>query len=321
MMHPIDRFAAVLIRRGPRRLRIFPDGWGDRTAVSRMEDINTVLAPAPEIEIEWEPIKHLIDRTTRDGRFDAITDVPAAAQQALVRVVAPPHGTDRMCLLMAAWNDHGYNTRQHLAEELLRHDIASLLLEIPYYGRRRLVGPEEQPIRTVADFARMGLGAVAEGRALLKHFRPHYMMGVSGYSMGGNIGALVGAAAGFPVAMAPLAASYSPGPVFLDGVISHGIQWDALGGIDQRDELRSALTAASVLRIPPPDWAPAAVLVAAKSDGFIPTDAVRRLQQHWPGSALRWRRGGHATLLWRQRRVLADAIADSFDRLASLNST
>ena len=315
MMHPIDRFAAVLIRRGPRRLRIFPDGWGDRTAVSRMEDIDTVLTPAPEIEIEWEPIKHLIDRTTRDGRFDAITDVPAAAQQALVRVVAPPHGTDRMCLLMAAWNDHGYNTRQHLAEELLRHDIASLLLEIPSYGRRRLVGPEEQPIRTVADFARMGLGAVAEGRALLKHFRPHYMMGVSGYSMGGNIGALVGAAAGFPVAMAPLAASHSPGPVFLDGVISAGIQWDALGGTAERRRLREALTAASVLRLPVPAWAASAVMVAARSDGFIPAGAVQALHNHWTGSALQWRPGGHATLLWRQRHVLADAIAISFDRL------
>jgi hypothetical protein len=317
-MHPIDRFAAVMIRRGPRRLRIFPGGWGDRAIVSRMDDIDRVLAESPEIDITWEPTKHLVDRTVRDGRFAASTDVPAEAKVAFARVIEPPHGTDRMCLLMAAWNDHGYNTRQQLAEELLSRGIGSVLLEIPYYGVRRTVGPEEQPIQSVADFARMGLGAVAEGRALLKHFRTRYSMGVSGYSMGGNIGALVGAAAGFPVAMAPLAASYSPGPVFLDGVISNGIQWDALGGRDQADPLRFALTAPSVLRLPRPDWAPAAVIVAAKSDGFIPPTAVTKLHQHWSGSELRWRRGGHATLLWRQRHVLADAITDSFDRLATL---
>jgi hypothetical protein len=138
--------------------------------------------------------------------------------------------------------------------------------------------------------------------------------------MGGNIGALVGATAGFPVAMAPLAASYSPGPVFLDGVISNGIEWDKLGGESQRQRLRETLTSASVLRVPPPRWAKSAVLVAARSDGFIPATAVEALHDHWTGSELRWRRGGHATLLWRQRRALADAIADSFERVASLTT-
>lgn len=320
-MHPIDRGAAVMIRRGPRRLRIFPGGWGDREVASSMSDISAVTRPPPEIEISWGQTKHLPDRTTRDGQFFAITDVPAEAETAYLRVIEPPHGSDRMCLLMAAWNDHGYDTRQQLAEELLHRGISSLLLEIPYYGHRRVVGTEEQPIPTVADFARMGTGAVAEGRALLNHFRDRYTMGVSGYSMGGNIGALVGATAGFPVAMAPLAASYSPGPVFLDGVISNGIQWKALGGEQQRDELRRALTAASVLRLPRPAWASSAVLVAARADGFIPKSAVEALHRHWGGSELRWRRGGHATLLWRQRRALADAVADSFARLATSTTT
>ncbi len=317
-MHPIDRVAAFMIKRGPKRLRIFPGGWGDARYVSQLEDVGTLQATPPTLSISWSPIKHLSDRTVRDGRFAAITDVPHAARTATVRLIQPVGGSGRLCLLMAAWNDHGYDTRQHLADELIRRGVSSLILEIPYYGSRRIVADDEQPIPTVADFARMGLGAVNEGRALLQHFRNDYTMGVSGYSMGGNIGALVGATAGFPVAMAPLAASYSPGPVFLDGVISNGIQWQALGGDNQRDGLRFALTAASVLRLPVPSWSRAAVLVAARSDGFIPARAVRELHQHWTGSELRWRRGGHATLLWHQRAALADAITDSFDRLAEL---
>jgi hypothetical protein len=316
-MHPIDRIAAVMIRRGPERLRIFPGGWGDEKYVAQLDHIGTLQTSAPALEISWGPTKHLADRTVRDGRFAAISDVPAAAGTATIRIVEPAHGTTRLCLLMAAWNDHGYNTRQQLSNELLKRGIGSLILEIPYYGSRRLVGSDDQPIQTVADFARMGLGAVTEGRALLAHFRKDYQMGVSGYSMGGNIGALVGAAAGFPVAMAPLAASHSPGPVFLDGVISNGIQWQALGGRQQERRLREALTAASVLRLPSPKWSDSAVLVAARGDGFIPTSAVEQLHQHWPGSELRWRPGGHATLLWRQRAVLADAVADSFDRVGS----
>ena len=315
-MHPIDRAAAVMVRRGPKRLRIFPAGWGDPKYLEQLGDTSTLQEPPPSLDISWSPTKHLGDRTIRDGRFAAITDLPAPAQTATVRMVEPPGGTDRLCLLMAAWNDHGYNTRQHLADELLTRGIGSLIIEIPYYGSRRIVPEDEQPIPTVADFARMGVGAVAEGRALLHHFRAGYRMGVSGYSMGGNIGALVGAAAGFPVTMAPLAASHSPGPVFLDGVISNGIVWHALGGPDRAEDLRTALSSASVLSLPAPSWAAAAVMVAAESDGFITRSAVQRLHAHWPGSELRWRRGGHATLLWRQRAALAQAIADSFARLA-----
>ena len=241
-MHPIDRIAAVMVKRGPKRLRIFPAGWGESRYLDLLEDAAAFDPPPPEITISWGPRKHYSDRNVRDGSFAAITDLPPTARTATVRVIEPIGSSDRLCLLMAAWNDHGYDTRQHLSNELLKRNIASLLLEIPYYGHRRTVDHDEQPIQTVADFARMGHGAVAEGRALLSHFKPDFRLGVSGYSMGGNIGAMVGATAGFPVAMAPLAASYSPGPVFLDGVISNGIQWDQLGGESQRDRLRQTLT-------------------------------------------------------------------------------
>ena len=320
-MHPIDRAGAFMIRRGPRRLRIFPGGWGEARHIALLDDIAAFEAVPPRLTISWGPTKHLPDRTITDGHFRAFCDLPPEAATAAVRLIEPPGGDDRLCLLMAAWNDHGYDTRQQLADELLPRGIASLILEIPYYGHRRTVGHLEQPIQTVADFARMGFGAVSEGRALLHHFRSRYVMGVSGYSMGGNIGALVGATAGFPVAMAPLAASHSPGPVFLDGVISNGIQWEALGGRGESERLRAALTAASVLRFPAPQWAPATVMVAARSDGFIPTEAVLTLHEHWSGSELRWRRGGHAMLLWRQRDALAAAIADSFGRLSEEQKT
>jgi len=318
-MHPIDLLASAMVRRGPRRLRIFPGGWGDPAAIAQLDNMQGLQASPGAVSITWRSTKHLADRTSRDGRFAATTDVPAPAKTATVRLIEPSGGTDRLCLLMAAWNDHGYNTRQRLADELVGHGIGSLILEIPYYGSRRTVPEREQPIQTVGDFALMGMGAVSEGRALLNHFRDRYRMGVSGYSMGGNIGALVGASAGFPVAMAPLAASHSPGPVFLDGVISNGIQWDALGGRSAADRLRETLNAASALRLPPPPWSRAAILVAARSDGFIPTTAVEELHRHWTGSELRWHRGGHATLLWRQRALLARAIVDSFSRLAAVS--
>lgn len=320
MMHPIDRVAAFITKRGPSRLRVFPGGWGDAAYVAMLGEPDRMLGDVPEIDVHWTPPKHHTDRVVRDGSFRAITDVPVGSQVATVRLIEPPPGSDRLVLLVAAWNDHGYTTREQLAAELLKLGIASLLLEIPYYGTRRVAGPDTSPIPTVADFARMGLGTVMEGRALLRHLRQDYRMGVSGYSMGGNIGAMIGAAAGFPVAMAPLAASHSPGPVFLDGVISNGIDWAALGGRNQEIALREALSSATVLAIPPPAWGGAAVLVAGRSDGFVPRSATEALHSHWPGSELRMRRGGHATLLWQQRPVLARAIADSFDNVDLLTA-
>ena len=118
-MHPIDRGAAVMVRRGPQRLRIFPGGWGDPQFLDQLESLEPLLADPPELAISWSPRKHLIDRVCRDGRFAAPTDLPAKARTATVRLIEPIGGTDRLCLLMAAWNDHGYDTRQLLADELL----------------------------------------------------------------------------------------------------------------------------------------------------------------------------------------------------------
>ena len=131
-MHPIDRAAAIMIRRGPRRLRIFPGGWGDTRQVALLYDGDAFTEPPPPLAITWGPTKHLNDRTTTDGHFEAFSDLPPEASIATIRLIEPVGGADRLCLLMAAWNDHGYDTRQHLADELLQRDIASLILEIPY---------------------------------------------------------------------------------------------------------------------------------------------------------------------------------------------
>jgi pimeloyl-ACP methyl ester carboxylesterase len=140
--------------------------------------------------------------------------------------------------------------------------------------------------------------------------------------MGGNLAALASAMVPFPVAIAPLAASHSPGPVYLDGVLRSAIGWEALGGREAAtDRLRAVLGSASVLSVPPADHHRAAVLVVAERDGFIPRGAAQALADHWPGSELRVVAGaGHATLLWRHSATLVEAIAGAFDRFEQLAS-
>jgi pimeloyl-ACP methyl ester carboxylesterase len=254
-------------------------------------------------------------RVTR-GSFgsSATVELPLEVRAVPVELVEPSAGSDRVVVLMPAWNDHGFETRRVMASLLAERGIASVMFDIPFYGARRIVARPDQAIRTVAAFMQMGMGAIDEARSLLAELARTRQVGVSGYSMGGNVAALVSATVPFTVATSVHAASYSPGPVYLDGIMERAIDWQALGGESQRDELRRRLSAVSVLDAPPLPHHETATLVGGTRDGFVPPTATEALHQHWAGSTLEWIEAGHATLLKRHASDLADAVADSFDR-------
>jgi hypothetical protein len=315
VIHPIDRLGGTIVRRGPHRLRFFTDGWGEASAI---DAINVPSGDPSSIAIEW--LSDTVDDRIRTsvGIFESpVAMLPDHARHGAVTRILPEGGTERVVVLMAAWNEHDSRARFGIARRLARRGIGSFVLENPYYGIRRPTDRVSQPIRTVADFFQMGIGAVTEGRGLLATIREEGLFpGVAGYSMGGNIAALISSTMPFPVATAPLAASYSPAPVYLDGALRGGIDWAALGGESSAEpRLREALLRASVLDRPAPDHARHAVMVSARSDGYVPPSATRALHAFWPGSELRWIRGGHATLLWMRKGALAAAIEDSFHRL------
>jgi len=315
VIHPIDRLGGTIVSRGPDRLRFFTDGWGDPASIDSAGMPHGDPLPIP---IEWVSEAKDTGVRTSVGIFESpVESLPLHARHGAVTRILPESGADRIVVLRAAGNEHDSRARFGIARRLAQRGIGSLVLENPYYGIRRPVDHDGQPIRTVADFFQMGIGAVTEGRGLLATVRKEgYVPGVAGYSMGGNIAALVSSTMPFEVATAPLAASYSPAPVYLDGALRGGIDWDALGGeAAAAPRLREALLRASVLDRPAPDHARHAVMVSARSDGYVPPEATRLLHAHWPGSDLRWVAGGHATLLWTRKGALAKAIEDSFSRL------
>lgn len=316
MIHPIDRAAGLALSRAPARHHLFSDGWGT----------TELLAPAPVVDVwpEALPVTWLsrnIEKyglTIDHGTFTSPSDLlPHRSKQGAVISISPPEETNRVVVLMPAWNEHNPKVRVAMAGHLARKRIRSVILENPCYGSRHPNPEHGQPIRTVADFMVMGAAAVNEARAILMWLHDEgWDIGVAGYSMGGNTTAVVAATMPVPLAVAPLAASHSPGPVFLDGVLRQGIAWDALGGRDHEERLRSTLGAISVLNVEPAPHTAHAVVVRASQDGYIPQSAVEALSNHWPGSELRVVRGGHATAIWYRKDQLTDAIVDSFDRLA-----
>ncbi len=318
LMHWMDRIAAVVSAQPRLYDPVFQDGWGDQRALETFRREALETPPVREIDVSWKS-STLDSVKVLDGEFTSplAQRLPGRSRTGYVRVIEPPGGTDRALLLMASFNDHNYTTRERLGSTALKAGVAIAMLENPYYGRRRPTSG--QPLRTVVDFYAMGAASVIEGLALLNHLRSRFgVLGVGGYSMGGNIAALISAVSPFPLATVGLAAAYSPGPVWTDGILSRAIDWEALGGTNRRPHLAAALDSASVLNFRAPPHSAAALLAAPDQDGFIPRYAFEALHEHWEGSELRWIEGGHASVLRYQSGALGQAILDAFTRHASM---
>lgn len=318
MPHPLDVAAGLLYGLGSSRHRVFPDGWGDRFAVAMLEDATIDPASIEPADILWGRKEERRGVRVRRGRFASpiAPELPSDAASVPVELMEPGSGTERYVVIMPAWNDHGFEQRRRLADLIVGYGIGSIMFDIPFYGARRVTHEKQQAIRTVGDFALMGVGAVKEALAIMAATSGR--VGVTGFSMGGNLAALVSAVAEEPVATSAVAASHSPGPVYLDGVLSRAIDWRALGGRSEAGALRVVLGSASALRYEPKPHHEQAVVVAAARDGFVPLEASRQLSEHW-GAELRMLPGGHATALWRHRPEMARAVVDSFERTSAID--
>lgn len=318
MIHPLDAMALVGFWLAPRASSVFPAGWGDRLSYDLFGQVPAPNAEIPDIDPIWgRKEEHLGFRVCRGHMISPVaSQLPESSRVVPLELVQPAGGANRIVLFMPAWNDHGFERRRKLARGLVQRGVGSLMFDIPFYGGRRSVTGDAQAIRTVADFALMGFGAIHEARSLLAWLNRESQPGVAGFSMGGNLAALASTTIPFATAVAPLAAAYSPGPVYLDGILNRAIVWEALGGREEAAApLRKLLSSVSVLGRPPLPHHRSAVLVAGRNDGFVPPGVTRSLAEHWPGSELVWvERAGHATLVWRHRDVLVDAIARSFER-------
>jgi len=318
-MHWLDRAAEIASARTPLARRPFSQGWGDDAVIEYYLANATTVPPVAPIEVVARPTRRSGDTVTRDLEFTSPFEMlPDRVRTVRARWVTTDPEPERVVILHAPWNDETYASRMRLARDLLGRGIATILPQHPFYGDRRPGGGGGCPARFVSDFCLMGRGGVLEGRSLAHHLHEAgYRVGVSGFSMGGNIAGFVGTLVDFPVAIAPLAASYAAGPPFMDGVLRNTLAWDALGG--QTPETAARLSrvvhAGSILNHPPAAHTRWAVLVAGTRDGFVPSGAVQAIHRHWPGSKLEWVNAGHASLLLQRRHRLVAGIVEAFDRV------
>jgi dienelactone hydrolase len=317
--HWLDRLFYLALPRQP----FFAGGWGDRSVLDEPGLAELVARPPDRIRVAWEGERRGGGMRTRDGVFESPeARLPGAVRQGRVRLLLPERReAGAICLVLAASGDQGFALRTRFAAPLLVRGIGALLLENAYYGRRRPPGQPGAALRTVSDLFLMAAATVGEGRALLEGLRQegHGRLGVAGYSMGGQMTALVAASLTFALAAVPMAPCNTPATVFTEGLISRHPRWEALaraGGTaeEARAVLHRLLSRHAATDLPPPADPRAAVVVANRRDGVVAPGDMRRIAEHW-GCELRWLDTGHVGAVVRYADSLRQAVVDAFERL------
>lgn len=318
-MHLLDMLFGMAAR-GP---RFFVGGWGDRALLEAFDAGPEYRRRPDRIRVTLSPPTRALGGLLQEGTFESPEPrLPPCASRARIRLLLPPGEVKGVAVHLAASGDQGFAIRLRYASPLLADGIGACVLENAYYGARR---PEHQrgpALRSVSDLYLMGSATFREGRALLRWLRddlrvPH--VGVTGFSMGGQMAAMVGASMPWAVATVPMAPSCSPDSVIRDGVLRGVADVAALAAVGvspeaAHAELCSVLARLSVLDLPAPVEPAAAIVVGTAADGVVPPADQERIARHW-GCELRWLDAGHVTAVLRFQGEMRAALRDAFARL------
>ncbi len=337
MTSVLDRIYASLSN----RLLFFKNGWGDLPRIRELRRTGSHLGAPRPIEVRWEETFETETALLRRGAFAtpySDLPLPEESRTAFFELVLPPKALREtpICLHFAATGDEGFSRRRRaLALPLLRHGIGSLILENPYYGRRRPPHQHKKMLNRFSDLWAMGGATVEEGRSLAQWLRRegYERLGVCGISMGGSMAARIAVQEQEPMAVIGCVTAHSASAVFTDGILKNYLAWETLngeldggppgiapnrephGGGRAMELMREMLDVTDLRRYPPPRRPEAAFLVAAENDAYIPPASAAMLYAHWPGSTMRWLGGGHVGAFLFHRRDFLEAIRDAFARL------
>jgi dienelactone hydrolase len=329
----VDRLVSALFRLSG-KTRLYSDGLGDQKFLASLPTrIRALQRYKGRVTIQWGDESMVSGVRVRTGEFlsPAASFLPRESQKASVQWILPAEAGPEtpIALHFAATGDEAFTVRRiALAAPLARkYGVASLLLENPYYGNRRPAGQQGYSVRTLSDQFKMNLATLVEGLALIDflQYNGAGRIGVTGVSMGGSMAASVGALARRPVAIAACLAPFGPRPVFLEGALTHAVDWSALarshGAGDVRAYVGRLMDLSDLRKFPAPRDASSAILVAGRSDYYVPAYSAQALHAAWPGSELRWLNAGHVGSALLYAEEFRRAVHDSLARLPTTRTT
>ncbi|XP_010464967.1 PREDICTED: protein ABHD18-like [Camelina sativa] len=347
MLHyVIDHVYGAFMHRTKITPPFFSRGWGSHN-LELLERIVKQLFPLevqgqnwppPLIRPVWRTVWETKTATLREGVFqtpccrELTAALPPESRTARVAWLVPKNVPPQKmaCVVhLAGTGDHTYDRRLRLGGPLVKQNIATMVLESPFYGRRRPFLQRGARLLCVSDLLLLGRATIEESRSLihwLDNEEGFGKMGVCGLSMGGVHASMVGSLHPTPVATLPFLSPHSAVVAFCEGILKYGTAWEALREelaaekitmtLDEvRERMRSVLSLTDVTRFPIPKNPDAVIFVAATDDGYIPKHSVLELQKAWPGSEVRWVTGGHVSSFLLHNGEFRRAIVDGLDRL------
>ncbi|XP_058073518.1 uncharacterized protein LOC131222466 [Magnolia sinica] len=340
----LDHIYGACMHRTKLSTPFFSRGWGG-SKLDMLENMIKQLLPEAVSE-NWPPnLVQPVWRTVWETRTACLREgvFRTPCDEKLIDALPPESYNARVAFLMpksvppqkmacvvhlAGTGDHTFERRLRLGGPLLKENIATMVLESPFYGRRRPRLQHGAKLLCVSDLLLLGRVTIEEARSLLYWLEAEAgfgKMGVCGLSMGGVHAAMVGSLHPTPVATLPFLSPHSAVVVFCEGILKHGTAWEALREdaaqkaamtLEQvRERMRSVLSLTDVTRFPLPKNPEAVIFVAATDDGYIPKHSVMELQRAWPGSEVRWVMGGHVSSFLLHNDEFRRAIVDALDRL------
>ncbi|XP_076938704.1 uncharacterized protein LOC143606984 [Bidens hawaiensis] len=321
----------------------FSRGWGGPKLDLLEKTIKQIFPAAAEgqnwpprlIQPMWKTVWETKNACLKEGVFrtpcdeQIINALPPESHTARVAFLAPkfvpPH--KMACVVhLAGTGDHSFERRLRLGGPLLKENIATMVLESPFYGQRRPFLQSGSKLLCASDLLLLGRATIEEARSLLHWLDSeagYGKMGVCGLSMGGVHAAMVGSLHPTPIATFPFLSPHSAVVAFCEGVLKHATAWDALRQDlstamtlhEVQEHMRHVLSLTDVTRFPIPKNPNAVILVAATDDGYIPKHSVLEVQRAWPGSEVRWVTGGHVSSFIVHNGEFRRAIKDGLNRL------
>lgn len=297
----------------------FPEGWGNPELLRHLLKKDTSVLEnrrIPTIDVNFqEQGQGKESGKGRKGKYRVVSGqfespyqyrwkrketLPDFTRTARFELLEPenPRG---LILHFAATGDEGYSRRRLIARPLLKHGLASLILENPYYGSRRNPSQKEAIMPDVLTLLRMSRAAQDEGIALARYFRKqgHKNIMMTGISMGGYVAASAGREIEFPVRICSLVPSHSAAPVYTEGALMTACDWRKLTDANPIPEehplllLRKLFGISDMHRHRTKRKRFRAAIIGARRDAYIPEYSVEIVHRALPGSSLEWIRTGH----------------------------
>ncbi|XP_065204913.1 protein ABHD18 [Planococcus citri] len=230
--------------------KYFTKGWGKPENLKRICEFRKIVSNRETCyKLVSSDYPVYIEREEDGGYYNVIDGyfytpfahylpevVPVECRKAYFQMIVPKTWQSEsykpVILQIAGTGDQYYWRRRNLIAKPLLKDagIGSIILENPFYGRRK---PEEQ-IRTVlqnvCDIFVMGGCLIFESMVLfhLCERLGYGPLGVTGLSMGGHMASLIAACWPKPLVVVPCLSGTTSSHVFTEGVISRALNWDML---------------------------------------------------------------------------------------------